>query len=122
MAVHSGGEQSGHPLVTSDLDQDVLGVLGQPGGVGGVVSADGLEQGLLVLPMEGGLANQHLVQQHAERPPVHRTVVLLAQQDLHTHTHTHTHTRTHTHTPTHTHTHTNRHTHKHIHTHTHTHN
>ena len=64
------------------LDQDVAGVLGQPAGVEGIVGADGLEQFLLVVPVKGRLANQHLVQQHPERPPVHRGAILLSQQDL----------------------------------------
>lgn len=66
----------------ADLDEDVLGVLGEPAGVGGVVGADGQEELLLVVAMERRLANEHLIQQHPERPPVYRAAVLLAQQDL----------------------------------------
>ncbi|TNN50664.1 hypothetical protein EYF80_039114 [Liparis tanakae] len=66
----------------ADLDEDVLGVRGQPAGVGGVVGPDGLEQLLLVAAVERGLAQEHLVQQYPERPPVHRAVVLLTQKDL----------------------------------------
>lgn len=65
-----------------DLDEDVLGVLGEPAGVGGVVSADGQEELLLVVAVERRLANEHLVQQYPERPPVHGAAVLLAEQDL----------------------------------------
>lgn len=36
----------------ADLDEDVLGVLGEPAGVGGVVSADGQEELLLVVAVE----------------------------------------------------------------------
>jgi len=66
----------------ADLDEDVLGVRGEPAGVGGVVGPDGLEQLLLVAAVERGLAQEHLVQQYPERPPVHRAVVLLTQKDL----------------------------------------
>lgn len=66
----------------ADLDEDVLRVLAEPAGVGGVVGADGQEELLLVVAVERRLANEHLVQQHPERPPVHRAAVLLAQQDL----------------------------------------
>lgn len=66
----------------ADLDEDVLGVLGEPAGVGGVVSANGQEELLLVVAVERRLADEHLIQQHPERPPVHGAAVLLAQQDL----------------------------------------
>ena len=85
--VPSGDEQSAGRLVAADLDQDVLGVLGQPRGVGRVVGADGLEERLLVLPVEGRLANQHLVQQDPKGPPVDGEGVLLSQQDLMTSSH-----------------------------------
>lgn len=66
----------------SDLVQDVLGVFVKPERVGGVVRPYGLKQLLLVAAVEWRLSGQHLVQQDAEGPPVHRAVVLLTQQDL----------------------------------------
>ena len=76
----------------SDLDQNVFGVFGEPARINRVVCSYGLEQLLFIAAVERRLTDQHLVQQHSERPPVHSAVVLLTQQDL-THTsHTHTHT------------------------------
>ena len=46
------------------------------------IHPDGLEQLVLVVPLEGRLADQHLVHQHAKGPPVYREGVLLPQQDL----------------------------------------
>lgn len=72
------GGWGGH---TDPLHQ-VLGFLGDPARVVGRVCTDRLKQLVLIITMEGGLANQHLVQQHSKRPPVHREGVLLTQQDL----------------------------------------
>lgn len=66
----------------SDLVQDVLGVFFEPGRVGGAVHPNGQKQLLLVTAVERRLPGQHLVEQDAEGPPVHRAVVLLTQQDL----------------------------------------
>lgn len=66
----------------TDLDQYVLGVLTEPAGIEGVVCSYGLEQLLFVAAVERRLADEHLVEQHSKRPPVHRAVVLLTQQDL----------------------------------------
>lgn len=66
----------------SYLHQNVLCILVQPARVEGVVHADGLEKLLLILAMERGLANEHLVQEDTKGPPVHRGVVLLPQQNL----------------------------------------
>lgn len=75
--------------IMSDLDQNVFGVFGEPARINRVVCSYGLEQLLFIAAVERRLTDQHLVQQHSERPPVHSAVVLLTQQDL-THTHTHT--------------------------------
>lgn len=69
----------------SDLVQDVLSIFIKPGRVGGVVRPYGQKQLLLVAAVERRLSGQHLVQQDAEGPPVHRAVVLLTQQDLKSH-------------------------------------
>lgn len=66
----------------TDLDQNVFGVFGEPAGIEGVVCPNGLKQLLFIAAVERRLTGQHLVQQHSERPPVHRAVVLLTQQDL----------------------------------------
>lgn len=76
------GDPAKSPGLVSYLHQKVLGLLLEPARVEGTVHADGVEQLLLVLPVEGRLANQHLVEEHAEGPPVHGVVVLLAQQNL----------------------------------------
>ena len=52
-----------HPLA------DVLGLLADGLGVADGVVGDGGEQLLLVLTVEGGLADQHLVQQDTIGPP-----------------------------------------------------
>lgn len=54
-----------HPL------QQVLGLLVDPAGVVRSVHTDGLKQLVLVVSMERRLSDQHLIEQHAERPPVH---------------------------------------------------
>lgn len=72
----------------TDLDQNVLGVFGEPTRIDGVVCSYGLKQLFLVAAVERRLTDEHLVQQHAERPPVHWAVVLLPQQDLNPHKHT----------------------------------
>lgn len=46
------------------------------------VHTDGLEELVLIVAMEGGLTNEHLIEKDAEGPPVHREGVLLALQDL----------------------------------------
>ena len=56
---------------------DVLCLLTDGLGVADIVIRDGGEQLLLVLPVEGRLAHQHLVHQHAVRPPVHTLAVRL---------------------------------------------
>jgi len=73
-------------------------LLAQRLGVGDVVLGDGREQLVLVLAVERRLAGQHLVEQHAERPPVHGAPVRLVEDDLRTHTlsrERHKRTRTH---------------------------
>ena len=57
---------------------DVLRLLADGLGVADVVIGDGGEQLLLVLAVEGRLAHQHLVHQHAVRPPVNTLAVRLA--------------------------------------------
>lgn len=76
------GDPAKSPGLVPYLHQKVLGLLLEPARVEGTVHADGVEQLLLVLPVEGRLADQHLVEEHAEGPPVHGVVVLLAQQNL----------------------------------------
>ena len=56
---------------------DVLGLLADGLGVGDGVVGDGGEELLLVLPVEGRLAHQHLVEQHPVRPPGQTYVFLL---------------------------------------------
>ena len=56
---------------------DVLCLLTDGLGVADIVIRDGGEQLLLVLPVEGRLAHQHLIHQHAVRPPVHTLAVRL---------------------------------------------
>lgn len=58
------------------------GLLGEPDRVEHVVVQDGLEQVVFVVGLEGGLPRQHLVQEHAQRPPVHGRTVLQLLQDL----------------------------------------
>lgn len=79
------GDLAKSPGLVPYLHQKVLGLLLEPARVEGTVHADGVEQLLLVLPVEGRLADQHLVEEHAEGPPVHGVVVLLAQQNLQAH-------------------------------------
>lgn len=66
----------------SYLHQNVLCILVQPARVEGVIHTDGLEKLLLILAMERGLANEHLIQEDTKGPPVNRGVVLLPQQYL----------------------------------------
>lgn len=68
----------------SYLHQDVLCILVQPARVEGVIHTDGLKKLLFILPMERGLANEHLIQKDTKGPPVNRGVVLLPQQYLST--------------------------------------
>ena len=56
--------------------------LGDPARVVRLVVADAVEEVVLVVAVEGRLTDHHLVEQHAEAPPVHRAVVLLALQNL----------------------------------------
>lgn len=74
--------------IMSDLDQNVFGVFGEPARINRVVCSYGLEQLLFIAAVERRLTDQHLVQQHSERPPVHSAVVLLTQQDLTHRSHT----------------------------------
>ena len=48
----------------------------------GLFVADRPEQFVLVTAVEGRLADQHLVEQHAEGPPVHAVRVVEAFDDL----------------------------------------
>lgn len=66
----------------SHLLQDILGLLGDPAGIMRRVHTDGLEKLVLIVTVEGGLANEHLVEQDSEGPPVHGEGVLQALQDL----------------------------------------
>ena len=54
----------------------MLGLLGEEPGEVGLLVADGPEQLVLVAPVEGGLPDQHLVEQDAEAPPVDAVGVL----------------------------------------------
>lgn len=60
------------------LLHDVLGFLGDPTRIVWCVRPDGLEELILVITMEGGLADEHLIEEDPERPPVHREGVLQA--------------------------------------------
>ena len=44
--------------------------------------SDCSKQFLFILPVEWGLANQHLVQQDPKSPPVHRFAIRLVVDDL----------------------------------------
>lgn len=70
------------PAQAAHLLQDILGLLGDPAGIMRRVHSDGLEKLVLVVAVEGGLANEHLVEEDSEGPPVHGEGVLLALQDL----------------------------------------
>ena len=74
-------QQNHHQKLTDQTKQGGR-FAGQGVGVARRVVQDGVEQVVLVVAMERGLTNQHLVQQHAKRPPVHRGVVAKAFQDL----------------------------------------
>lgn len=60
----------------------VLGLLAQVLRIGHVVVRDGSEQLLLVLAVKRRLADEHLVQEDAVRPPVDRLAVRLIEDDL----------------------------------------
>lgn len=66
----------------SYLHEKVLRLLLKPPRVEGIVHSDGVEKLFFVLPVERRLTNEHLIEEHAERPPVNRMVVFLTQQDL----------------------------------------
>lgn len=61
------------------LLQQVLGLLGDPARVVRRVHPDRLKKLVFVITLERRLADQHLVNQHSERPPVHRERVFLPQ-------------------------------------------
>jgi len=71
-----------HVCPVGYLFNEALGLLGDPARVVGGVRPDGLKQLVLVVALEGRLADEHLVHQHAEGPPVHREGVLLSEEDL----------------------------------------
>lgn len=56
----------------TDPLKQVLGLLVDPAWIVGGVHADGLKQFILVISMKRRLTDQHFVQQHPKRPPVHR--------------------------------------------------
>lgn len=58
--------------------KQALGLLGDPPRVVRCVRPDGLKQLILIVALERWLANQHLVHQHTERPPVYWEGVLLS--------------------------------------------
>lgn len=62
--------------------QDPCGVLVQPGRVNDFIVQYGLKQVILVLCLEGGVATEHLIEQYAHGPPVHRRPVQHFLQDL----------------------------------------
>ena len=62
--------------------QEVDHLMVQETGEGYLVVADRVKQLLLILPSEGGLAGDHLVAEHAVRPPVHRETIALSLDDL----------------------------------------
>ena len=56
--------------------QDVFGLPTQEPGEVGLLVADGPEELVLVAAVEGRLPDHHLVEEDAERPPVHAVRVL----------------------------------------------
>ena len=69
-------------VLLEQQQQDVLGLAGEkPREVGGLVT-NGPEQLVLVAAVEGALANEHLIEEDAEAPPVHAVGVLHALDDL----------------------------------------
>ena len=60
----------------------MLGLPGEESGEVWLLIADRPEQLVFVAPVERRLANEHLVQQHAEAPPVDAVRVLHAFDDL----------------------------------------
>lgn len=61
---------------------DVFALPGHELGIADTVLHDCHEQFLLVLAVEGRLANQHLVKQHPKGPPINRLAVGLVEKDL----------------------------------------
>ena len=60
----------------------LLGLSGQRLWVGDCMICDGPEQLLFVFAVERRLTNEHLVEQDAVSPPIHRLVVRLVVDDL----------------------------------------
>ena len=62
--------------------QQLLGLLGEEAGEVGLLVADRPEQLVLVAAVEGRLADEHLVEEDTEGPPVHAVGVLHPLDDL----------------------------------------
>ena len=62
--------------------QDVFGLAAEEPREVGLLVADGPEELVLVAAVEGRLPDHHLVEEDAERPPVHAVRVLQALNDL----------------------------------------
>jgi len=69
-------------LARQQLLQDRDAVARHRDGVQRLVGEDGVVDLVLVLAAEGRLLQEHLVDEHAEGPPVYRAAVLLVEEDL----------------------------------------
>lgn len=67
-----------HVSARPHLLHNVFGFLGDPTRIVWCVRSDGLEELILVITMEGGLADKHLIEEDPKRPPVHGERVLQA--------------------------------------------
>ena len=63
-------------------DEDGLGLFGEEARVIGLLVADAPEEFVFVAAVEGRLADDHFVEEDAERPPVDALVVLQPFDDL----------------------------------------
>ena len=69
-------------VLLEQQQEDVLGLAGEePGEVRGLVT-NGPEQLVLIAAVEGALADEHLVEEDPEAPPVDAVSVLHALDDL----------------------------------------
>ena len=75
-------ESARDPGKGAHLLQDADAVLRHVDRVQRLVLEDRIKDLVLVIPAEGRLAQQHLVDEHAKRPPVDRTAVALLEDNL----------------------------------------
>lgn len=82
LRVRGAGAQPHFRLAGQQLLEDRDGVAGHVNGVERFVGEDGVVDFVFVFAAEGGLLEEHLVDEDAEGPPVYCAAIFLVEEDL----------------------------------------